>query len=195
MNLRNVLRAYSLLRQLSDDESALLNILRALNDNDREQLIATMSDKPQKKAGKKPSIRVAADARCIGYPPGSVQVCGLLKKDLIHHSRTAAAFHEFIPPPGKSKHATSLASAIKGATGDVTVPLTGVEAKSSVGQLGVKIEEDGILSSGGNRCEFIRADNKPCHLLPDHNIHHMKTANEYHEFQPAEQAAATSGGD
>lgn len=56
MNLRNVLRAYSLLRQLSDDESALLNILRALNDNDREQLVASMSDKPSKKSTtKKPA--------------------------------------------------------------------------------------------------------------------------------------------
>ena len=33
MNIRNVLRTYSLLRQLTDDESALLETLRNATDN------------------------------------------------------------------------------------------------------------------------------------------------------------------
>lgn len=53
--------------------------------------------------------------------------------------------------------------------------------------------EEFLSDSSGVRCQFTRADGKLCLLLPDHNIHHMKTANEYHEFQPAQQAAATSG--
>lgn len=142
-NFNLVLRTYTAMRQMTADDLALLNTLRALGDTDREKLIEAMSDNPQKKAGKK-----SADG-------GGGR---------------------------KSKHASSLASAIKGTAGDVTVPLTGVEAKTSVGQLGVKIEEDGVLSSGGGRCQFVRADGKLCLLLPDHNIHHMTTAREYHEF-------------
>lgn len=93
---------------------------------------------------------------------------------------------------GKSKHASSLESAIKGTTGDVTESLTGVEAKGTVGQLGVKIEEDGVLSSGGNRCQFKREDGRTCMLLPDHNIHHLTTAREYHYyFAPPATHAAT----
>lgn len=53
MNLRNVLRAYSLLRVLSDDEAALLETLRAANDNERQLIADAMSDKPQKKSNKK----------------------------------------------------------------------------------------------------------------------------------------------
>lgn len=53
MNLRNVLRAYSLLRQLSDDESALLETLRAMNDSERDLLVESLSPQPQKKSSKK----------------------------------------------------------------------------------------------------------------------------------------------
>lgn len=51
MNLKLVLRTYSALRQLTDDESALLNTLRAMNDTERELLVESLQ--PQKAAGKK----------------------------------------------------------------------------------------------------------------------------------------------
>lgn len=58
MNIRAVLRTYSALRQMSPDDIALLETLRALNDNDRELLVEMMTDKPTgKKASKKPSTK------------------------------------------------------------------------------------------------------------------------------------------
>lgn len=57
-NLKLVLRTYSALRQMSPDDIALLEVLRALNDNDRELLLETMAGKPVgKKAGKKSSSK------------------------------------------------------------------------------------------------------------------------------------------
>lgn len=57
MNLRNVLRTYSLLRQLTDDESALLETLRTMNDSERELLVEVLS--PQKSSSKKSSSKSA----------------------------------------------------------------------------------------------------------------------------------------
>jgi hypothetical protein len=51
MNLRNVLRTYALLRQLSDDESALLATLRGMNESERESLVLAMQ--PEKASTKK----------------------------------------------------------------------------------------------------------------------------------------------
>lgn len=127
MNLRNVLRAYGLLRQLSDDESALLNILRALNDNDREQLVASMSDKPVKKAGKKSaggggrgrsgskSQRASGMAKTLndnlsqrrqealeditGESGEPCVKCNLRADANIHHLQTQDDYHEFVAPP------------------------------------------------------------------------------------------------
>lgn len=50
MNLKLVLRTYSALRQLTDDESALLSTLRNLNDSEREQLVESLA--PVKGTGK-----------------------------------------------------------------------------------------------------------------------------------------------
>lgn len=50
MNIRTVLKTYSLLRQLTDDETALLNTLRNLNDSEREQLVESLV--PTKGTGK-----------------------------------------------------------------------------------------------------------------------------------------------
>ena len=58
MNLRNVLRTYALLRQLNDDESALLDTLRTLSESERDQLVETLS--PVKTATKKRKPRTGA---------------------------------------------------------------------------------------------------------------------------------------
>lgn len=44
------------------------------------------------------------------------------------------------------------------------------------------------------RCQAKRSDGRTCMLLADHNIHHLTTAMDHHEFvPPAEQAAGMSG--
>lgn len=73
MNIRNVLRVYSLLRQFSDDESALLATLRDMNDSEREALVVAMQPerttagrkKATKKTGGK-SPRASAMAATLG---------------------------------------------------------------------------------------------------------------------------------
>lgn len=55
MNLRNVLKTYSLLRTLSDDETALLNTLRGMNESERELLVESLAGKTVKKTTKKSS--------------------------------------------------------------------------------------------------------------------------------------------
>lgn len=58
MNLRNVLRTYALLRQLSDDETALLNTLRSMNDAERESLVVALS--PEKSTTKRGAKKVSS---------------------------------------------------------------------------------------------------------------------------------------
>ena len=73
MNFRQVLRAYSLLRQLSDDESALLATLRGMSEPEREALVVAMQPerttagkkKATKKTGGK-SPRASAMAATLG---------------------------------------------------------------------------------------------------------------------------------
>lgn len=62
MNIRNVLRTYSLLRQLTDDESALLETLRNATDAEREMLVETLAPQKSttKRAGKKPASKSAS---------------------------------------------------------------------------------------------------------------------------------------
>jgi hypothetical protein len=68
MNIRNVLRTYGLLRQLSDDETALLETLRGLNVSEREQLVESLAPvkaakKPRKSRGK--SARASSMAETL----------------------------------------------------------------------------------------------------------------------------------
>lgn len=139
MNLKLVLRTYSNLRQLTDDETALLETLRAMNDGEREMLVESLSPQPQKKSSKKAA--------------GS----------------------------GKSKRAAELGDTIRSRTQQKPTTMT---------------SDIDIFSD--ERCQFIRADGKPCKLLPDHNIHHLATANEYHPFvssaQPVTNPSSASGG-
>lgn len=56
MNIRNVLRTYGLLRQLTDDESALLTTLRGMSDSERDLLVESLAPakaKAKRKAGTK----------------------------------------------------------------------------------------------------------------------------------------------
>lgn len=111
MNLKTVLRTYSLLRQLTEDETALLNTLRGMNDGERELLVESLS--PQKGTGKgikkrKPatskSSRAQSLATAIQQTPKS-QIVGACDKcaqpqDYGVHDPTAgySSYHEFVAP-------------------------------------------------------------------------------------------------
>lgn len=56
MSLRQVLTIYNAERQLTDDETALLNTLRRMNDNERQMFVEGLSGKA---AGKKGSKKAA----------------------------------------------------------------------------------------------------------------------------------------
>lgn len=70
MNIRNVLKAYGLLRQFSDDETALLNTLRGLSDSDREQLVESLAPqvkpKPRRKREKKSAHAASLQQQIAG---------------------------------------------------------------------------------------------------------------------------------
>lgn len=80
----------------------------------------------------------------------------------------------------KSARASSLQQQISGRAQSAIRPST-------------EVTDDNGSNSSDVRCQFTRADGRPCHLLPDHNIHHLATANEFHEFQPPQQAQAAVG--
>lgn len=68
MNIRNVLRTYSLLRQLADDESALLETLRGMSETERESLVVALQPEKAttKRASKKSSKGESKSARASG---------------------------------------------------------------------------------------------------------------------------------
>lgn len=153
MNLRNVLRAYSLLRILSDEESALLETLRAANDNERQLIAEAMSDKPQKKSSKKGAgkgasksarasgmaaalnkslqqqRKVTADdgddyAFCAYAYPETGLTCGAYADANVHHKKTEAGYHPFHPLSSASP-ATSPSSANGAESGSGASSATG----------------------------------------------------------------------
>lgn len=118
MNLKLVLRTYSALRQLTDDETALLETLRSMTDAERELTVETLSPqvKSTKKAGKKgagksrrgqslsetvkgnlqrrePTIGGFADD--VDYLADKCSKCPYGSDHNIHHLATAAGYHEF----------------------------------------------------------------------------------------------------
>lgn len=135
MALKNVLKTYSLLRSLSDNESALLETLRSLNDSEREQLVETMAPT---KAVKKPI------PRCVE--------CGLAKESITHRDQKQADYHEFRlrkKREAKSSHAQSLSSAIqrvpKGKVEDADIkPRCAFMLDGNSGELCEAVEDDPI---------------------------------------------------
>lgn len=114
-NFRNVLKAYTLLRSLNDDETALLETLRGLSDTERELTVAALSPqtkKPTKKAATKTAsksrraaslgtqlqqVRHAPDAVCaFVYNDG--KACGEGWPNAIHDKQAGyAGYHEYVP--------------------------------------------------------------------------------------------------
>lgn len=106
MNLRNVLRTYALLRQLSNDESALLETLRGLSEGERELMVQELSPGAavKKKVVKKPATTRQYDS-CLR--------CGTTKRDSSHKDQASPDYHEFQSSKPKSQRAASLAEQIK----------------------------------------------------------------------------------
>lgn len=114
MNIRNVLRTYSLLRQLGDDETALLETLRDLSEGERDQLVESLSPV---KAVKKPDSKPRVYEHCAQ--------CDKTKAHSFHKDSSNDGYHEFQSSKPKSPRASSLAAQIK--TG--TRPLDGAASK------------------------------------------------------------------
>lgn len=142
-NLKLVLRTYSALRQMSPDDIALLETLRALNDNDRELLVEMMTDKPTakkagKKAGKKSSKKSTRASSLGAAVKGRLQQreptvggfaddtdmlrcsdCGSVSDDNVHHKRTDPNYHPFVstaPPAPAPSPANGASSATERST-------------------------------------------------------------------------------
>jgi hypothetical protein len=101
MNLKAVLRTYSLLRQLTDDETALLQTLRGMSDTERELRVESLQ--PEKTA--------AAKKRRNPTQPDKCGTCGR-PKDV--HGAGGINSHEFLPltSKGKSSRASNMAATI-----------------------------------------------------------------------------------
>jgi hypothetical protein len=96
-----------LLRSLTDDESALLETLRAMNDSERELLVESLS--PNKPTTKKPAKKPAATREydyCLR--------CGTTKRDSSHKDQASPDYHQFQSSQGKSARAVSIGEQIKG---------------------------------------------------------------------------------
>jgi hypothetical protein len=133
VNFKLVLKAYSILRQLADDESALLDTLRTLTDTERDLLVESLSPaKSTKKATKKSASKSsrasgmaaaigkslnqqrAASAKCVyvsedGDDPTE---CGELEGNGIHDPALGYRnYHPFAPSsPASTAHNQSSAS-------------------------------------------------------------------------------------
>ena len=121
MNIKSVLRVYSQLRNLTDDETTLLETLRAFTDAEREAFVeALQPQKVVKKASKKSSSksprasgmaaaikgnldqRRAADSNDGNTPCGYVwpdqQTCVEPKSSRLHDPTAGyAGYHEYQP--------------------------------------------------------------------------------------------------
>lgn len=96
MSLRQVLTIYNAERRLDDDDIAWLDRLRNMTDAERALLIEQLSDKPQKKAGKKSaggggrSSKSARGSSIESQLSNRRQERGLATKDIAGESSNAA---------------------------------------------------------------------------------------------------------
>jgi len=209
LNFKSVLRAYSLLRQLSDDESALLATLRAMSDDERELMAAELQ--PERKVSKAvPGRRVVE--HCIKDVNGNP--CNISRRGAIHKDTAFPGYHEFQPPKlvekaaKKSARATGLAATLNKnlaqqrkpmcATCGSTDPNDG-DHGTGEGQHEFSTDVGGRLQklmSSEDRCAF-EIDGKVCKGLENDGIHDVTLGYvNYHEFvAPEAQAAGASGGD
>lgn len=130
MNIRQVLKAFTALRQLTDDESALLETLRGMSETERESLVVALSPEKTatKRASRKSSRGASKSARASGMAAAiknnlqrreptvggfaddadmlHCSDCGAGSDDNVHHKRSDENYHPFVstaqPARGKS---------------------------------------------------------------------------------------------
>lgn len=102
MSLRQVLTIYNAERQLTDDETALLNTLRRMNDNERELLVKGLA--PEKKSKKAETAKKRNLERC--------STCDFTRRAAHHKDDEMVGYHAFESP--KRPRASSLQQQIQG---------------------------------------------------------------------------------
>ena len=118
MNIRNVLKTYGMLRQLSDDETALLNTLRGLSDSDREQLVESLAPqakpKPRKKREAKSARASSLQQQIANAATGQVNVelCGICGNEAGYqdHFKPSPNYHPFASSSSARSAAGGLSS-------------------------------------------------------------------------------------
>lgn len=105
LNLKAVLRTYTLLRQLTDDETALLNTLRGMSDGDRELLVQSLQ--PEKVA--KPTATRTVE-HCVANVKGNP--CNISRRGAVHKDVSFPGYHEFEASKLKSQRARGIAAAL-----------------------------------------------------------------------------------
>ena len=209
MSFKDILKVFKLERELTDDETALLNTLRGMSESERELLAETLG--PAVKAKAKPTATKRVIEHC------AFGNCGLTRRAAVHKISTTDGYHEFLAQsnvpaqPTKSRHASSLAGAIKKKTGD--------KEPRCIACYEIATHSNHDLDNGGHefttdlakrvnavldgatkpdpddeeRCTATREGGRTCNLLLDHNVHQMKTAMGYHEFVGGETAVGVGG--
>lgn len=170
MNYRAILKVYKDERKLTDDETAFLNVIRRMNESEIALLIEGLSDKPQKKSSKKSVGKEREYDHCLR--------CGTTKRDSSHKDQSSPDYHEF-----QSSKNSDAASGGKSSTKSARA--SGMAAQLNR-QLDGRRQEEVVIGDPDAGCS-------DCIYVFAHNVHHLPSAEGYHEFQPAEQAAATGG--
>lgn len=166
MSYRDVLKIFKLERELTDDETALLNTLRGMSESEREMLAETVGPvKVSKPATKQQQRKIE---HC--------EVCNYTRRAAVHKDSSLSDYHGFVSPSlsaaKKSARASSIAGRLGGATGSA---LAGQANKPLL-------------------CDF-SIDGKVCHGEAGDAIHDESMGYAgYHEFQSASAGEAVAQG-
>ena len=106
MNFKLVLKVYSQLRQLTDDESALLNTLRGMTDAEREMTVEAFGGSMGKQVSK--SSTKLRQTRNIEH----CEVCNWTRRAAVHKDTALKDYHEFQSSQSSAKPKSARASSI-----------------------------------------------------------------------------------
>lgn len=170
MSYKDVLKVFKLERELSDDETALLNTLRDMTDAEREMTVEAFGGSMGKVGKGAVSRSLKKLKQC--------DICGISKRAAHHRDVNHPDYHEFdaggqAGTEKKSKRALELAEKLP----------------KPLGQ-GVKADE--YEDAGDELCAKCGGDG-------DNNVHHKRTDPDYHPFvssssaHPARDQSSTSG--
>lgn len=107
MSYRDVLRIFKLERELTDDETALLNALRETTEADRIATVEAFGGTMGKASSKSAKVKTATTRkyeRC--------DVCNLTRRAVEHRDTDANGYHEFQSSKPKSARASSIAEKV-----------------------------------------------------------------------------------